>query len=111
MRGIAIPWSKCNIFQKKTIYFIFYLKKKSKNQTLNWLASQPVYGAKGGLCHPRFSSRPPRVGFGGGPGHLRLAFGVAKPPPETTLGVVVATPDSWWSATHGFSFLFFFFVF
>jgi len=40
MRGIAIPWSKGNIFQKKP--FILYLKKKKKkSKTLHWLAGHP----------------------------------------------------------------------
>jgi hypothetical protein len=82
MRGIAIPWGKCNIFQKKKHLFnILLLKKKKKNQTLHWPAGrppqwvdgQPVYGAGGGATTPSAS------------------------------GVV--------AATHGFSFSFFFLFF
>jgi hypothetical protein len=40
MRGIAIPWGKCNIFQKKKkLLFYILLFKKKKNQILHWLAS------------------------------------------------------------------------
>jgi hypothetical protein len=79
MRGITIPWSKCNIFQKKNkkIKNIFYhLKKKTKkpNPLLagrppQWVASQPVYEAGGGVEH--------------------LAVD-----PGGVLGVACATPDS-----------------
>jgi len=94
MRGIAIPWGKCNIFQKKKHLFnILLLKKKPKNQTLHWLAGHPfpehlmvdpggVPG--GGLCHPQSPSPTPDEYFGGGRvgdhsvggcGHPRLLVG------------------------------------
>jgi len=62
MRGIAIPWGKCNIFKKKNNLFYILLKKKkkkTKNQTLNWLAGQ--YMEPGVVAPPpkRIGGRPP----------------------------------------------------
>jgi hypothetical protein len=33
MRGIAIPWGKCNIFKKKKPFILYFIKKKKKPQT------------------------------------------------------------------------------
>jgi hypothetical protein len=109
MRGIAISWSKDNIFQKKPFILYFIFKKKQKNQTLHWLAGHPIYGhhprntsrwtpeAFRGWCdHPwRFWGWPVPllilieggwVGFRGGRSHLGLASGWLWPPPESLGG-------------------------
>jgi len=157
MRGIAISWSKDNIFQKKPFILYFIFKKKQKNQTLHWLAGHPIYGHHprntsrwtpeafrgwcdhpwrfwGGLCHSWFSSRVAGLASGvaaatsdwlrDGCGHPQSPSGVASHPwqvfwgwrfslgvalhPRFASRVVAATLGSWWSATHGFSILFFF---
>jgi hypothetical protein len=50
MRGIAIPWSKGNIFQKKP--FILYLKKKTEKKQNPSLAGRPPIYIELGVVAP-----------------------------------------------------------
>jgi hypothetical protein len=57
MRGIAIPWGKCNIFKKKNNLFYILLKKKKKKPKTKPLTGWPAsIWSRGWSLHPRSES-------------------------------------------------------